>query len=626
MPSTSRRAPRKGKTKTAIIKKNESRSAKEDTAVKDTIMNEPVIQDAATKDVDSKNPAAELSIRKLSLRTYSAKKEFDMTVSVPTAITEAGDDKTETTQEDEDAFDKFTLFPKLPLELRLIIWTMVANMPRVLQFYARQGMNGQSSCLCKAPSVLQATHESRSVALKFYVKAFTNRVRNCSHSIPTYINYSADIVFVSPRMLVRLFVYIPIEIRSALRKVQNIMLRYTEDEDDHFLWQFFRSAKTMVLQTPTEGLDPTGKREKEIKDKFGVPVTDKWERGSIEVEFMTEEEMVNLSKKHNEVHTLRFIYFGKRGVIRIMGEFRVKPISEPDNQSTANTYSSSLSSIQAEDSFPGRNFLFLQYSRQLAPGSLSTGILRDDLVQSGLEHYILVRQRGESHGSSVHALKLPIEGKKRGYSSVSKCTTVGEPLERPLHYNCCFFVQHLHLVPGRGHGFVIASELAAAKVKVSTCIPGVLHAVQDSRAIALKYYQIAFEDNPRVPTMFFNYDLDYLHISPPLLESLFTGPAMKVVKEQTLSKVCNSIIGPSCQLQHNELDVMLVKFFRSLKHVIIPHKFPLGDPRRVRKENTGREYFKHDRCTKHVNLPGMDVEYKTMMETRELSRAMRRGD
>ena len=182
---------------------------------------------------------------------------------------------------------------------------------------------------------------------------------------------------------------------------------------------------------------------------------------------------------------------------------------------------------------------------------------------------------------------------------------------------------HVRLSGSRGHGFVIASELAQAKVKVATSIPGVLHAVRDSRAIALKHYSIAFEHHPKVQTMFFNYDLDYLHISPPLLESLFDGHAMSVIREQTLCKVRNLIIDPPCRLQHAGLDAMQARFFRSLKHVIIPHIFPLGDPRRVRKENTGREYFKQDRCVENMSLGGMDVEYKTIVELRELSRALR---
>ncbi|KAK0101464.1 hypothetical protein ONS95_006636 [Cadophora gregata] len=185
---------------------------------------------------------------------------------------------------------------------------------------------------------------------------------------------------------------------------------------------------------------------------------------------------------------------------------------------------------------------------------------------------------------------------------------------------------HFKISGTRGHGFAIASELAIAKVKVTTSIPGVLHAVRDSRAIALKHYQLAFEDHPRVQTMFFNYDHDYLHISPLLLEALFAGAAMEAVREQTLTKIRNLIIGPYCQLHHHELDVLQVKFFRSLKHVILPHRYPLGDLRRFRKENAGIQYFKHARCTKNVNLRGMDVEYKTMVQIRELSRAMRRGN
>lgn len=92
--------------------------------------------------------------------------------------------------------------------------------------------------------------------------------------------------------------------------------------------------------------------------------------------------------------------------------------------------------------------------------------------------------------------------------------TLFNKLPVELRYMIWHFALHgpravyFRLSGSRGHGFVIASQLAQAKIKVATSIPGLLYAVRDSRAVALKHYSIAFEHHPKVQTMFFNYDLD----------------------------------------------------------------------------------------------------------------------
>lgn len=183
-------------------------------------------------------------------------------------------------------------------------------------------------------------------------------------------------------------------------------------------------------------------------------------------------------------------------------------------------------------------------------------------------------------------------------------------------------VIHLKLAANKVHGFAIASEIAASRIKAVTTIPGVLHAVHESREAALKYYSVAFEDHPKVQTMFFNFDHDYLHISLQLLGSLFGGPDMSKVRDGTLRKIRKLMIDQTCQLSPLSLDTQLMGFFKSLNHIIIPYKYPVGDFRRARHETAGIHHFKHVRRSEGKALPEIDVEYKTAKEIMDMSRAM----
>ncbi|KAH7360338.1 hypothetical protein BKA65DRAFT_547061 [Rhexocercosporidium sp. MPI-PUGE-AT-0058] len=186
-------------------------------------------------------------------------------------------------------------------------------------------------------------------------------------------------------------------------------------------------------------------------------------------------------------------------------------------------------------------------------------------------------------------------------------------------------VVRLKFAGNKAHDFLIASELATAKIKVVTSIPGVLYACHDSRTIALKHYHIAFASIPKIQPMFFNFDHDYLHVSLQLLDTLFSGPAMSQVREQILSRIHNLMIGPSCQLNPLSLDRYLMGYFKSLEKIVIPHKFLLGDFRRVRSENACRHHFKNLRRSGGMPLQGIDIEYMTPKEIMEMSRAMKIG-
>jgi hypothetical protein len=96
----------------------------------------------------------------------------------------------------------FTLFPKLPFELRQIIWTLALPKPRTIMVTSREfvtynermspvrnyraGHNAQT-----VPCVLHVCAESRSLGLKTYQLAFATQLRGR----PVYFNFQSDTLY-----------------------------------------------------------------------------------------------------------------------------------------------------------------------------------------------------------------------------------------------------------------------------------------------------------------------------------------------------------------------------------------------------------------------------------------------
>lgn len=104
------------------------------------------------------------------------------------AITSASDSFVDTKVTITAGSQIFAYFPKFPLELRNIVWEYASNQPRNLDIWAptigsitsRWSLQSPTEefkifkyyTTCPVPSVLQASRESRAVALKFYKLSF----------------------------------------------------------------------------------------------------------------------------------------------------------------------------------------------------------------------------------------------------------------------------------------------------------------------------------------------------------------------------------------------------------------------------------------------------------------------
>ncbi|PVH70508.1 hypothetical protein DL98DRAFT_540777 [Cadophora sp. DSE1049] len=97
---------------------------------------------------------------------------------------------------------KFTLFPKLPLELRLKIWGFAANVERIVSLsftldgqawvdVSRLTIRNENRAQCSVPAVLHICSESRKEGLRYYTACWD---KCAGHN--NYINLNTDILCV----------------------------------------------------------------------------------------------------------------------------------------------------------------------------------------------------------------------------------------------------------------------------------------------------------------------------------------------------------------------------------------------------------------------------------------------
>jgi hypothetical protein len=94
---------------------------------------------------------------------------------------------------------EFTLFPKLPLELRRRVWNFAASMERIIEIRWNHCKDWYY-CSTPPPSVLHASRESRIEALMCYeLLEIENRwnYMGLLAMLRTYINYQRDTIYLS---------------------------------------------------------------------------------------------------------------------------------------------------------------------------------------------------------------------------------------------------------------------------------------------------------------------------------------------------------------------------------------------------------------------------------------------
>lgn len=99
-----------------------------------------------------------------------------------------------------EAATTFTLFPRLPIELRTAIWEFAVVVSRIVKIAITENLDLPASfasfrdvslcCKTRLPSLVHVDHESRTVGFKHYSVALRSHLRS-----PIYLNFSIDTIF-----------------------------------------------------------------------------------------------------------------------------------------------------------------------------------------------------------------------------------------------------------------------------------------------------------------------------------------------------------------------------------------------------------------------------------------------
>jgi hypothetical protein len=162
-----------------------------------------------------------------------------------------------------DSGDRFTLFPKLPPEVRLTIWDMALPGPRVITILPGPGCPtpGYQFGKCDQPPVhLQVNVEARSTTLKTYSLDFD--CDNLSNK-PKYFQFERDTLrLINWQRCSRDLSKEPWIIFKSSKDVQNISmsiigLRWAGKEHIQNILRSFTSLKTLVVEDELSGILPS---------------------------------------------------------------------------------------------------------------------------------------------------------------------------------------------------------------------------------------------------------------------------------------------------------------------------------------------------------------------------------
>jgi hypothetical protein len=161
---------------------------------------------------------------------------------------------------------KFAFFPKLPTELRVIIWELSLPKPRVVEISIS---DDEDSLVAKTDSPLpahfKANFEARQVAFKNYPLVFSSIL-----SSPMRFSFERDILYFDAEVLFKIFCKEMPD--KANEKLCHLMLARDEDfiykpETVQFV-QEFSNLKSIILESADTALRPTWRRLVTMNEKL----------------------------------------------------------------------------------------------------------------------------------------------------------------------------------------------------------------------------------------------------------------------------------------------------------------------------------------------------------------------
>jgi hypothetical protein len=204
----------------------------------------------------------------------------------------------------------FELFPRLPKELRLVIWELARQEPRIVKLRKSKMENymfGRYNYRSNAPipGLLHTCIESRLVALQWYASMFPEctgdsysytmlgapikivdpfrkwGTRGLFQNQHTFFDPSADFLYIGCE-----FCTIHLDLQSC-KKVQNLLIRWNENRSPFFSFaSWYPSATEIGILSPSSGDSKAGTSLTQLKESSEVF---SWQQGKGLMEIYSED-------------------------------------------------------------------------------------------------------------------------------------------------------------------------------------------------------------------------------------------------------------------------------------------------------------------------------------------------
>lgn len=174
---------------------------------------------------------------------------------------------------------EFTLFPKLPIELRLVIWRHAAQLKRILRVEPGYMMMSNYRAyslewhIVSQPGALLASKEAHDEMMRSYTKF------SCGHAKPTLINFEADVLHFESQ---RLFYWFsnPNPWRGGAEDncLHNVPIHLAIGRRNPISWSLLekllddhKSRQSLILEDAEDGRGQAGKMSLVINSAVSTP-------------------------------------------------------------------------------------------------------------------------------------------------------------------------------------------------------------------------------------------------------------------------------------------------------------------------------------------------------------------
>jgi hypothetical protein len=204
----------------------------------------------------------------------------------PLALTTTQDTKSSSSSKHDIIVDTFTLFAKLPPEIRIQVWKLTVQEPQVISIYKVWSLEFITAQPSK-PGIILINRESRQAALEERPSCFGDRLMH-----PIHYNFERDIIYFWSKAAFSMF----ISLSKTSPLISHLMVRRANLNHFSYLSEHqltkLTKLQTLMLEPPVliryGYINLAGKRELE----------DFCRRRGVALHLMTKEEMQSLANDY----------------------------------------------------------------------------------------------------------------------------------------------------------------------------------------------------------------------------------------------------------------------------------------------------------------------------------------